>query len=356
MDLALYHPEYGYYLSSERKPGRGGDFLTSPEASPFFGITLAEQVADCWERLDRPANFSIREYGSGVGALAYDILAGLADGHPECFESTTYRLAERNRHRQAEALTAFRDVGLIDRIVDESDTTLHPITGVVLANEVADAFPAHRMIRADGAWTEAWVIATTDGFRFEEASVSDDGRKALEQVQAELTEIPDGVYDVSPAATAWFQHACNYIERGYAVVIDYGYGAQKLHSGHRLEGTLRAYREHTVSDNPFDQPGMTDLTAHVDFSALIRAGEASGASLAGLTTQGALLSSLGLGERLLKMQSDPELSLPDYMSAQSVVLRLIDPGGLGRFGVLILARNAPIDPPLRGFNVPPPPF
>jgi len=143
MELALYHPEQGYYLTAERKPGRGGDFLTSPEASPLFGITIARQIAECWNRMGRPAGFSIREYGSGVGGLAYDILAGLSDAAPDLFTSITYRLVERSRPRQAEALTAFRDMGLIDRIVDESDATLEPITGLILANEVSDAFPAH---------------------------------------------------------------------------------------------------------------------------------------------------------------------------------------------------------------------
>src|SRR6478672_6786351 len=90
--LALYHPEHGYYLTAERKPGRGGDFLTSPEASPLFGITIARQIAECWNRMGRPDGFSIREYGSGVGGLAYDILAGLSDAAPDLFASITYRL------------------------------------------------------------------------------------------------------------------------------------------------------------------------------------------------------------------------------------------------------------------------
>src|SRR5688500_14358705 len=100
MELALYHPELGYYLAPGRKPGRGGDFLTSPEASPLFGITIARQIVECWQRLDRPAGFSIREYGSGVGGLAYDILAGISEIEPELFGQIRYRLVERNRHRQ----------------------------------------------------------------------------------------------------------------------------------------------------------------------------------------------------------------------------------------------------------------
>ena len=167
MELALYHPEFGYYLAPDRKPGRGGDFLTSPEASPLFGITIARQIVECWERMDRPPGFSIREYGSGVGGLAYDILAGIAERSPDLFAGIEYRLVERNRHRQAEALTAFRDAGLIEKVIDESDVSLEPITGMVLANEVADAFPAHRLVYQSGTWSELWVVAGDAGFRFE---------------------------------------------------------------------------------------------------------------------------------------------------------------------------------------------
>src|SRR5699024_2387060 len=98
------------------------------------------------------------------------------------------------------------------------------------------------------------------------------------------------------AAAAWFGGALHHLQRGYAIIIDYGYESPELFSGHRLGGTLRAYREHTVTDDPFLAPGDTDLTVHVDFSALRTAGEAAGATFAGLTTQGAFLSSLGLGE------------------------------------------------------------
>jgi SAM-dependent MidA family methyltransferase len=357
MELALYHPELGYYLAAERKPGRGGDFLTSPEASPLFGITIARQIVECWERLDRPDDFSVREYGSGVGGLAYDILAGISVLAPNLFERVRYRLVERNRHRQADALTAFRDVGLIDQIVDESDTTLEPITGIVLANEVADAFPAHRLIYEAGEFREAWVVTDGGGFRFEIGALSPDGQAAAETLLAEGAEpVEGGIYDVSPASAVWFGGACRDIEWGYAFVIDYGYEAPELFRDHRLQGTLRGYHEHSATGDPFVRIGEQDLTVHVDFTALRRAGEAAGMTFVGLSTQGAFLAGLGLGDHLMTLQQDPEASMSDYLSAQAVVLRLIDPGGLGRFRVLAMAKDAPINPPLRGITVKPPPF
>lgn len=146
------------------------------------------------------------------------------------------------------------------------------------------------------------------------------------------------------------------IARGYVMVIDYGYPAPTLYSGHRLQGTVRGYYEHTVTDDPLIRAGQQDLTAHVDFTALQRAAESVGVTVAGLTTQGAMLASLGLGQRLLALQHEPDVAYTEYASAQAVVLRLIDPGGLGRFGVLIAARDASVDPPLLAFATPPPAF
>jgi SAM-dependent MidA family methyltransferase len=357
MELALYHPEFGYYLSAERKPGRGGDFLTSPEASPLYGITVSRQIVEFWERMGRPQDFSIREYGSGVGGLAYDILAGLSDAAPELFASVKYRLVERNRNRQAQALTAFRDVGLIDHIIDESDVSLEAISGVILANEVSDAFPAHRLTFEAGRLREAWIVSTDDGFRFEDGPVSPEGEAAVQQLTDGGVVLVEGsIYDVSPDASTWFRGASRHLERGYALVVDYGYEATELYRNHRLAGTLRGYFEHTVTDEPLSNVGSQDLTTHVDFTALRHAGEEAGLIFAGLTTQGAFLAGLGLGDHLVALQAESGTSMSEYMATQAVVARLIDPGGLGRFRILIMARDAPIEPPLRGFSVPPPPF
>jgi SAM-dependent MidA family methyltransferase len=357
MELALYHPEFGYYLSAERKPGRGGDFLTSPEASPLYGITVSRQIVEFWERMGRPQDFSIREYGSGVGGLAYDILAGLSDAAPELFASVKYRLVERNRNRQAQALTAFRDVGLIDHIIDESDVSLEAISGVILANEVSDAFPAHRLTFEAGRLREAWIVSTDDGFRFEDGPVSPEGEAAVQQLTDGGVVLVEGsIYDVSPDASTWFRGASRHLERGYALVVDYGYEATELYRNHRLAGTLRGYFEHTVTDEPLSNVGSQDLTTHVDFTVLRHAGEEAGLIFAGLTTQGAFLAGLGLGDHLVALQAESGTSMSEYLATQAVVARLIDPGGLGRFRILIMARDAPIEPPLRGFSVPPPPF
>jgi SAM-dependent MidA family methyltransferase len=361
MELALYHPVWGYYRSARRRPGRPGDFLTAPEAHPFFGIALARQIAECWERLGRPHPFVVREYGAGIGGLAWDVIAGLTAEAPACRAALAYRLVESNPHRLRQALEAFAAEGMPDlvrgeSVPDDPDAALDPIIGVVLANEVADAFGVHRLLWRDGRLREGWVIWTGAGFAEEVGDLSPAAAASAPETMLHdhgITLSEGDRIEISPAASRWFATAARGLERGYTIVIDYGYPAPELYRAHRLLGTVRAYREHTVDDDPFAHVGEQDLTAHVDFSALRRAGEDAGLNFAGQTTQGAFLASLDMGNLLVALGRDPSTTLPDYLAAQAAVARLIDPGGMGRFGVLVMARDAPVSPPLRGFEIPP---
>lgn len=359
MYLALYHPRWGYYLTSQRRPGRTGDFLTAPETHPFFGIALARQVAECWQRLGRPAPFVVREYGAGSGALAWDIVAGLAAEAPACRAALEYRLVEPNQHRLEQALSAFAAEGLAGVVraeVIDQNAPPDPIVGLVVANEVADAFAVHRLIWRDGRLREAWVVWRGTGLAEEEgelspAAAATDPEGMLREHGIALAE-GDRI-EISPAAAAWFASAARGLRRGYTLVIDYGYLAPELYAAHRLAGTVRTHRGHTVSDDLFAHVGEQDLTAHVDFTALRRAGEAEGLVFAGQTTQSAFLASLEMGDLLVALGRNPATTLPEYLAAQAATLSLIDPGGMGRFGVLMMARDAPISPPLRGFTIPP---
>ncbi len=354
MDLALSHPEYGYYRSPERRPGRGGDFLTAPETTPYFGFVLARQIAECWERLGRPDPFTVREIGSGIGGLAYDIIAALLDNHPELRTSLVYRLAEPNRHRQSEAVAAMAQVGLGDFVIaEDTDVPAEPITGVVLANEVADALPVHRLVLRGSQLMERYVTWGADSFVETEGDVSDPGlgEPLLARLKGEGVVPTDGDrLDVSPAAVTWFRSAARGLQRGYLLTIDYGYPAAELYRGHRLSGTLRTYAGHVAGEDPFVRVGEQDLTAHVDFSALIAGGVAEGLALAGLTQQSLFLERLGLGQVLVDAQDTEGMTAAEYFALRAAVFRLIDPGGMGRFHVLAMARDAPVDPPLLGFG------
>jgi SAM-dependent MidA family methyltransferase len=361
MAQALYHPDFGYYRTPARRPGRGGDFITSPEIHPFFGITLAGQLAELWERLGRPDPFVVREYGPGVGGLAYDIIAGLHTRHPEVIPALRYRLRDVNRHRMAEAMSAMMEVGLDGTVSVEDpsrEAEIEPVTGVVLANEVADALPAHELTWTGEGLAERWVTwdAAAGWFGWETGELSPEVAATdplgwLRGHGVEPSAWPAGSRLAwSPALDSWVAEIAAGIARGYALVIDYGYPAAELYRDHRLEGTIRAYSEHTVTDNPFRLVGEQDLTVHVDFTRLTEAAAARGLAATPVVTQGHFLARLGMGQLLVDLQQDPETRMPEYYRAQAAVMRLIDPGGLGRFRVVGLAKGAPLAPLPTGFT------
>ena len=360
MELALYHPQHGYYLQGERKPGRDGDFITAPEASPYFGLTLARQMAEFWERLGKPRRWVIREYGAGHGGLAYDLIAGLSEEAPEAAAALQYRLVEPNARLIERAMTAMEEVGLAGKVVPElaePDADLEPIVGAALANEVADALPVHRLVVCDDHELERFVTWQDGRFANLDAEPSVELASVIDGLRARGIAFRDGdQFEISLEAPAWLAGVVRGIDRGYVMTIDYGYPEQKRYASHLLQGTVRGYFGHSVTDDPYLRVGEQDLTAHVDFSALIAAGEAAGARLVGLTTQGAMLASLGLGDWMMRIQREPGATMEDIMALRAVTLRLIDPGGLGRFGVLIMAKDAPIAPPLKSFATPAPAF
>jgi SAM-dependent MidA family methyltransferase len=359
MDLALYHPEFGYYMSPIRRPGRSGDFLTAPEMHPFFGLTIARQIVECWDRLGNPGPFTVLEYGSGIGGLAYDVIAGMFDARPEMRSALRYRLNDINPHRTVQALAAMAEVGLADVVEVDSPDDVDPFTGVVLANEVADAMPVHRLRWTGTGFEELWVTwDDPTGFVERAGALSPevaafDPVAYLTRAGLDLESLPvDARIEISPATAAWVRDIARRLARGYALIVDYGYPAAELYADHRLASTLRMYSNHQVTDKPYDAVGERDMTAHVDFSLIIDVARQHGMMSAGLTTQADFLAGTGLGELLVNLQQEPGIAIEDYYRAQAAVFRLIDPAGMGRFRVLGLARNAPVSPPLRGFAGP----
>lgn len=361
MEQTLYHPEFGYYLTPRRRPGRSGDFITSPEVHPFFGITIAGQIAEMWEGLGRPDPFVVREEGAGVGGLAYDIIAGLTVHHPDVRSVLQYRLRDVNPYRLAQAMDAMAEVGLDDIVSTENpllDQRIEPVTGVVLANEVADALLAHQLIWTNGEVQELWVVwnAAINWFGWETRALSSEVQATdplawLKRNGVDADSWPQGaMFAWSPALDIWVQSIASGLERGYGLVIDYGYPAVELYREHRLEGTIRCYREHAVSDNPFQFIGEQDVTVHVDFTRIADAATGVGFRTTPVVTQGDFLSRLTLGQHLVDLQQHPETDAAEYYRAQASVLRLIDPAGLGRFRVIGLGKNVPFDPLPTGFT------
>jgi SAM-dependent MidA family methyltransferase len=350
MELALYHPEHGYYRAPEARPGRGGDFLTAPELSPFFGQCLARHIAAVWEMLDQPDPFSIVEYGAGGGTLARDILVRLCDEAPACFAATRYELHESNVHRCAAARSLLAAAGCAERARWPARAAeLSPVTGLILTNEFVDALPVHRVVGQDGRLLERYVHwDATQAWFAEELAAPSTPRLAAALAAGGVALAEGQSAEINLAASDWLVSAAARLQRGVVLTIDYGYPTAELYVPKRHDGTFLCYFQHTVVDNPYTRVGAQDMTAHVDFGALERAGAAASLQTLGLTEQSQFLIDLGLGDLLVASQT-PGRALDAYLADRSAVLALIDPGGMGRFRVLAQGKNFTPARPLPGF-------
>ena len=350
MDLALYDPDGGYYRAAAARPGRAGDFLTAPEAHPIFGAALARAVADAWDRVERPAPFVLREYGAGTGALGLAIVNGVRDERPDLAEALRYEPIEVEAARHDAIAARFEAAGL-GAILDGPPRASESIAGVVLANEVLDALPTHRVVARRGRLLEVFV-GSVDGALVDVEA--DPSTSALAQrLETEGVALQDGQHaEVCLALDSWVHDAVAGLDRGVALFIDYGYPASDLYDPvRRRDGTLRAYLRHRVHDDPYIHLGRQDLTAHVDVTAVETAAVAAGLTHLGTTTQAEFLVGLGTDELLQRIQADPATTFESYLPVRSALVRLLDPSAMGRFRVMAFGRDWPADGPvLRGFG------
>ena len=349
MDLALYDPEGGYYRAGSARPGRDGDFLTAPEAHPIFGAALARAVADAWDRLGKPEQFVLREYGAGTGTLALAILEGLAREHPDLSARIRYDPIEVEPRRLEAVASRLEAAGHRGRLVAPGASGARAV-GFVLANEVLDALPVHRVVVRDRALREVLVGSRDGAFVDVEAEPTTPdlaARLADESVQLAEGQRAEICLEIGP----WLTEAAAGLERGVLLLIDYGYPAAELYDPvRRRDGTLRAYLRHRVHDDPYIHVGRQDLTSHVDVSAVERAATAAGLDHLGTTTQAEFLVGLGTEDLLRAIQADPATTLEAYLAVRSALMRLLDPGAMGRFRVMAFARDWPAGPLLAGLG------
>ncbi len=347
MDLALYEPDHGYYATGSRGPGRTSDFMTAPESHPIFGWTVARQLEEVWERLGRPTDFTVREHGAGSGALAAGIVDGLARSGSPLRTTIRYRIAERAADRERQVRARLAAVGAAD-VLEPDDGC--PIVGAVIANEVVDALPVHRIVGArDGDVRELFVAVGPDG-----AFESTEGAPSTPDLAARLTA--EGIHlevgqlaEVCLETDGWVASAAAGVERGLLLLVDYGHPASALYAPDR-GSLLRAYTRHRVHDDPFRNVGRQDLTTHVDLTAVERAAAAAGLDSLGSTSQAEFLTGLGAGDLLVGLQSEPAAELGAYLEARSALFRLLDSAATGRFAVLLFGRGLDAVPPLRGLG------
>ena len=341
MELALYAPGLGYYAAGAAKLGAGGDFITAPEMTPLFAMALATQVAAILAVTERR---EIVELGGGSGRLAADLLAALAarDALPSRYAilEVSPDLAQRQRTTLARDAPAHLDrVAWIAALPETID-------GALIANEVLDAVPVELVARRSGQWFERGV--TWDDARSAFAWAERPAGARLEAIGA--ARFPhDGDYlsEINPAAEALVEDIGRRLVAGAALFMDYGFPAAEYYHPQRSEGTLMCHHRHRAHGDPFAWPGLTDITAHVDFTAMAEAGERAGLHVAGFAAQAPFLMGCGLLDALAATGA-PES--PAYIRAVAAVQKLLAPSEMGElFKVLALARSETIAWP--GFGV-----
>lgn len=334
MELALYAPGLGYYSAGSRKLGAAGDFVTAPELSPLFGRTLARQLAE----LLAQGIPDIIEFGAGSGALAAVVLEELsALGQlPQRYRilEVSADLRERQQAQlQTKVPQHLARVEWLDRLPER-------INAVVIGNEVLDAFPVHRVRSDSSGITEIGVITTDTGYAWSARPASG----ALAAAAASLQLADDYETEISLAVPALITDLAQRLDHGVLLFIDYGFPAREFFHPQRNRGTLMCHYRHHAHDNPFLWPGLQDITAHVDFSAVARAG--AGLDLLGYVNQAQFLINCGITALLTEI---PASDVARYAPLAAGAQQLLSPAEMGElFKVIALGRG--VTSPLTGFN------
>lgn len=350
MELALYEPELGYYTRPDALdggPGRGGDFLTAPEGHPIFGEAIARHLEAVWGALGRPARFVVREHGAGTGALAAGILDGLRRSGSPLWPAIRYQAIDAAPARLERLRARLAEHGFETAVEPATD---QPEAGAILANELLDALPVHRVQGgSNGEVLERFVGIGAHG-GFEEVAAGPSTPALAARLEAGGSHLDPGqVGEICLALDRWIAGAAGSLSRGELLLIDYGHPAAELYKSDR-GSTLRAYHRHRVHADPFAGIGRQDLTAHVDLTAVERAAAAAGLTALGRTTQARFLADLGAGELLIARQGDPTTTLQSYLEAKAALVRMLDPRATGGFAVMTFGRGMPSGAPLRGFG------
>ena len=330
IELVLYAPGLGYYVAGARKFGVDGDFVTGPELTPLYGAAVARQLDAV---LAGTGTREIVELGAGSGALAAAVLSELArrDALP-----SHYRILEVSpelRARQQSSIAAAAEA--LHVRVEWLDRLPTSIDGVVLMNEVLDAIAPRVIARRSGKWLERGVVWVNDRLGIAERALDDARVRAL--AIARFAADGDYLSEINPAAEALVATIARRIGTGALLIIDYGFPQHEYYHPQRDAGTLVGHYRHHVHADLLLWPGLSDVTAHVDFTAMARAGERAGMHVAGFATQASFLIGCGLLDLLGTVGATDSI---DYIRAASAVQTLVSPAEMGElFKVLLLARG-----------------
>ncbi len=398
MRMALYEPGYGYYVTGSTKMGWQGDYFTSSDVSSLFANCVGRQLYALWEKLKHPAHFLVLEQGAGRGDLAGGVRAWAQEEVPAFHAALDYQIEDIRAGQDAlgmERTAAGRPEAErtvegqpwagqpeAERIVagrpeagrpqgSPLQWTNEPITGntdvhspaggtqssfpsVILSNELIDAFPVHIVEKRGGRLYEVFVDVRQDGRLCE--VLGEPGTPAVASY-LDSFNIPWRTFEegwraeINLDALGWIRRTASLLRRGFILTIDYGDRARALYTAARNRGTLLCYFQHQLSERPLARPGEQDITAHVNFSALIDEGRRLGLRLHKFTTQRLWLQSLGIQEELEQRRVKEfaaaeteratdrgQVALLKWRDLRLRVAALTDPAGMGNFKVLILRR------------------
>jgi SAM-dependent MidA family methyltransferase len=343
MDLCLYAPGLGYYSAGARKFGAAGDFTTAPEMSRLFGACVAGQCREVldamssirWAREERGG--SILEIGAGTGRLAVDVLSRL-----ESFDSLprSYLILEVSadlRERQRDLIGRLLP-HLLPRVAWLDEIPATPFDGVIVVNEVLDALPVVRFRWHSTGCEELGVVLSGDRFAWSERPASAAVTRACRRLQAAAGGWDDGyVSEYCPRLEAWAQSMVSSLRTGAALWFDYGLPRAQYYLAERHEGTLLCHFRHRAYDDPFRHPGLQDITAWVDFTALAEASTTAGCELAGFTTQTFFLAGMGIDREMRTMAGGDDAH---FARLAAEARQLLMPGAMGeRFKAMAWTRG-----------------
>jgi len=350
MEMALYEPGLGYYSAGLHKFGARGDFVTAPELGDVFGACLARQVTEIADTMDE---CNILEIGAGSGALAAQLMAELdalaldPESRVSLPESRSYSILETSgdlravQQQRLESRVAGDgwDVRWLDKPPEKA------WSGIILANEVVDALPVERFLISDGAVRQVCVTAMEGKLEFADRAAPAE----LSEAVMSLGNLPNGYRsEVSVQLEPWLESVTRNLQHGVALFVDYGYPQNEFYLSHRRAGTVMAHYRHRAHGSLLRYPGLQDLTAFVDFTALSRAGSKAGLDLLGYTSQALFLMGSGLDEVVhARLTGDSEAD----MALNNQVRQLVFPDLMGeKFQVIAFGRNRDEQQPLRGFS------
>lgn len=312
MQMALYHPKYGYYNSDTERVGRFGDYYTSPTVHRIFGELIAKQLEEMWRILGENA-FTVVEMGANGGWLCHDIIRCIKEEYPRFYTNLHYIIVETNPYARKRQQLLLDSVDLRNGMVawhtyKQDGFSFGKVQGCFLSNEFVDALPVHRLKVKNKILKETYVDYNGANFCETDDEVSEPGLK--DYLGTNQIYMREGqAYEVNLGAVEWLRHVSEKLHKGFVVTIDYGDTEDRLLHGNTHEGSLRCYFRHTVNRNYYERLGEQDITAHVDFTNLINAGRFVQLEVAGFIKQSHFLIALGILGRLNNTNNDTVTTL-----------------------------------------------